>query len=626
MARISHPYALECTNGSIRYHGYEDLELDADGNKRGLCPIESMKKLIWTLCLLSLGSQGCDYRWTDSDLEPVRKELTQKIGLSDQKDPPTARQVNEPEPLAPVDSTQADPGLSSSDRSTPWIDPSSLPILQWEIIYLGNRPVGYTRRSIEIPTMKQLQAIDGLDLARVLATKDFVCIEAESRIRISRKTGPPVDQNVSIKTIESLDGQLIGISGSLDTGVTKRLFQGAVKDGALTIEQNEDKVTSKVSVPWEKSLRGPFAIEQSLRAQPMQLKEVRNIRYLDPFQIGITESRLEALAQAETTDFEGELRSRLEIENRSTSRAGASNSLLWTDQEGVVRKTYTPGIDRQTYDCDPVTARYVISKDEFDATSLKSLPLLGSYTKVSDTGFAIFRVASGLLSKDGAISNRTNQMPLRVNDRTWDIEVSQTGVGIDLSNDLPDQANLASAGLIDYKDPFLIKWIQTQTAEQTELDSKQPQTGGRAAQVAQQTRRQALSARAWVSKAVSRTELDRNLQTPAVTLRQRKGDSLDHAFLMTAVLRSLKIPARIAIGFKAEPSTVRPTCQLHFWVEYFDSSQWVSIDSTIDSELVPTDRFKITESSFASINAYEPILGVTRLITDIEIAARTKRP
>lgn len=119
-----------------------------------------MKKLIWTLCLLSLGSQGCDYRWTDSDLEPVRKELTQRIGLTDRKDPPTARQVIESETLAPADSTQVDPLASSSDPSTDWIDPSSLPILQWEIIYLGNRPVGYTRRSIEIPTIDRLQLLD----------------------------------------------------------------------------------------------------------------------------------------------------------------------------------------------------------------------------------------------------------------------------------------------------------------------------------------------------------------------------------------------------------------------------------------------------------------------------------
>ena len=602
---------------------------------------------VLTVCVLPI--IGCDSspdrsEGNDSRGSASREKLVRDIGLptvaaeSDVKPPvvPEASvtiktqaeksdrsETSATNPSGDVSSPQTDTALASENRQQSnlagaWIDTGNLPILQWEIIYLGNRPVGYTRRSIEIATPKRVEQFGTLKDTKSVT---LVCLEAESRIRISRKSSDPIDQTVFLRTLEKLDGELLGIEGNIDTGVVKRKFAGSVQDGALNIQSTEDRVVSSNSVPWDPSYRGPFAIEQSLRKSPMQLKEVRVVRYLDPFQMAVTESSLEGLSEGQTVDFEGQFADRLEIENRSTTQGRTTSSLLWTDRTGIVRKSYTAGMDRLSFDCDPVTARYVISKEEFDASTFKDLPLLGSFAKLPDAQQGGFRIASEFLRPDGSISSKTNQNVERVNEKTWDIQVRLVSEdGVPDTADLPGQDALASTGVIDWKEPTIQRWLTSQIAT--------PDSSANIVSNALSQQRQVLAAktRTWISKNVGRTELDRTLQTATSTLRNRKGDAMDQAILLTGALRGLSIPARVAIGFRAEPSTIRPTYHLHLWVEYHDSIRWIPIDSFLEMDTVPIDRIKITESTMPSLNAYEPILTAIRLTSDMELTARTRKP
>lgn len=613
-------------------------------------PILSTSVLV--LCMLHIA--GCDSSpdrsaGNDTRASASRERLVRDIGVPDIGVPTAAAQREVASRVVPAGSdttkkeedktelsetSATDPSgdVSSPQTETPlatesqlqsnlggtWVDPGTLPILQWEIIYLGNRPVGYTRRSIEIASPKRVEPFaDPKDPK----STTLLCLEAESRIRISRKSSDPIDQTVFLRTLETLDGELFGIEGNIDTGVVKRKFTGNVRDGALTIQSTEDRVVSSNSVPWDPSYRGPFAIEQSLRKSPMQPKEVRVVRYLDPFQMAVTESSLAALSEGQTVDFEGQFADRLEIENRSTTQGRTSSSLLWTDRTGIVRKSYTAGLDRLSFDCDPVTARYVISKEEFDASMFKDLPLLGSFAKIPDARQGVFRIASEMLRSDGSISSKTDQIVERVNEKTWDVQVrSASEDGVQDTADLPGQDALASTGVIDWKEPTIQRWLSSQIA----VSDSSASTGSNA----QSLQRQLLAAktRAWISKNIGRTEIDRTVQTATSTLRNRKGDTIDQAILLTGALRGLSIPARVAIGFRAEPSSIRPTYRLHLWVEYHDAIRWIPIDSFLETDTVPNDRIKITESTMPSLNAYEPILTAIRLTADMELTARTRKP
>lgn len=589
---------------------------------------------ILAVCVLPI--PGCDFNpvrseGNDARASASREKLVRDIGLPTLAAPREVTSAVIPEPTetlatnstGEVTNPQTDMSSASesplqTDVGGGWIDTGSLPILHWEIIYLGNRPVGYTRRSIEIASPKRVEQFGDFKDRKSVT---LVCLEAESRIRISRKSFDPIDQTVFLRTLEKIDGELLGIEGNIDTGVVKRKFIGNVRDGALNIQSTEDRVVSSNSIPWDPSYRGPFAIEQSLRKSPMQLKEVRVVRYLDPFQMAVTESSLEGISEGQTVDFEGQFADRLEIENRSTTQGRTSSSLLWTDRSGIVRKSYTAGLDRLSFDCDPVTARYVISKEEFDASMFKDLPLLGSFANLPDAKQGGFRIASELLRPDGSISSKTNQIVERVNEKTWDVQVRLVSEdGVQDTADLPGQDALASTGVIDWKEPTIQRWLSSQIAASDSSTDTVSNTQSQQRQVL------ASKTRAWIAKNIGRTELDRTLQTATSTLRNRRGDAMDQAILLTSALRGLSIPARVAIGFRAEPSSIRPTYQLHLWVEYYDSIRWIPIDSFLETDTVPIDRIKITESTMPSLNAYEPILTAIRLTTDMELTARIRKP
>ena len=124
----------------------------------------SRQKLFGIIALMvAVTSQtGCDYRWSSSDREQVREMLVKEIGLPIREQPNEAKVGQGAVANSAPESANAKLDRGGASQSDPqsqndWVDPSLLPILQWEIIYLGNRPVGYTRRSIEIATPSQLK-------------------------------------------------------------------------------------------------------------------------------------------------------------------------------------------------------------------------------------------------------------------------------------------------------------------------------------------------------------------------------------------------------------------------------------------------------------------------------------
>jgi hypothetical protein len=57
----------------------------------------------------------------------------------------------------------------------------------------------------------------------------------------------------------------------------------------------------------------------------------------------------------------------------------------------------------------------------------------------------------------------------------------------------------------------------------------------------------------------------------------------------------------------------------HAWTEYHDGTKWMPIDaSRSDAELRP-DRVKFSDSPLSSLNGYEPILNILRLMPELGI-------
>ena len=524
------------------------------------------------------------------------------------------------EPSAPSELRPTTP-KSTTPKSTTlasWVDLSSLPRLQWEILYVGNRPVGYTRRTIEIAKDEVASG-----------EQPLLSIEAESRVRIKTKAAASSDQSVIISSLETPQGQLARFDGKLDLGSNKRRFQARVLDNTLSIDQitsdpNGKQIVDSTSVPWAASEFGPFALEESLQRTPMQPKEVRTIRYLDPFRMAISESRLEAIEVIETVDHSGKLIPLLEIQNRTISQGRESNSTLWVDTQGVVQKSYNPTQDILAFACDPLTARLVISKDEFDAINFKPIPLLGSFPKRPSDPSLLFRISSATPNLYPRLSHLTNQIVREASSNgssntssntpsnTVEVEVfSSSAIPFDsFTDDPPTPESISPSETIRWNEQSFQKWLTTQR-------EKQPLPNN-------PTERAEL-AWSWVRETISQSTLNKSIQSPSETLKVKKGDCIDQTLFLVAILRSLDVHARIAAGLRAEPSSVRPTLAFHTWAEYHDGQAWIPVDPSNDSFSTPPDRIKISESNFTSINIYEPLLQAIRIMPELEVTVKLSR-
>ena len=89
------------------------------------------------------------------------------------------------------------------------------------------------------------------------------------------------------------------------------------------------------------------------------------------------------------------------------------------------------------------------------------------------------------------------------------------------------------------------------------------------------------------------------LQQPAsAVLKSWTGDCTEHAVLLSALLRSQQIPARVAVGFLFVPKAA--AFAPHMWVEALIDGVWIPLDSTLplDNESLP--RIRVSHSSLAA--------------------------
>ncbi len=85
-----------------------------------------------------------------------------------------------------------------------------------------------------------------------------------------------------------------------------------------------------------------------------------------------------------------------------------------------------------------------------------------------------------------------------------------------------------------------------------------------------------------------------SLQPASEVVKTKQGDCTEYAVLLAAVMRSQRIPARVAVGFAyvANPASLVP----HMWTEAWIDGQWIPFDATLGGEVNPLTRVKVMDS------------------------------
>jgi hypothetical protein len=505
---------------------------------------------------------------------------------------------------ATLDRKIAKPTLVIDDPSKPWTSSNRLPRDTWEVQYIGNAPIGYLHRHTEV--------------SRIQGDQVFK-LEANSRTRISLK-GKNVDQRLQVLTIERDNGQLMSMEGKMEIGDSVESFNATLIPGLLRLTSNKNGQTSQVNIEWKDSYRGPFAVEQSLLRRPILEMETRKLKYFDPILVKMVDGVVEASETNFTPTMLGGSRELLEVRNMGMFGEIGMQALLWVDKDGESYKSYMPSRDIRSFRTDPETANVLASLFDLKAISTRTIPLGADavgLTEKRDSDFVGFRISHRTKDPFQFLSTKTNQRLKSVDPNTVDATVYRVdarkelpmGVTVELKE---DATWLASAEFIPASDPLVQKLTKACLTANKSIDPSKLTV-----------RERVELCRTELYNRVELKPFDDSVLKVAKVLKNRKANCVEHALLLAATCRAMKIPSRLAFGYQYNQTVDAPSMNFHAWVEYRDGSRWIPVDSTTPDQSFPLDRIKVSDSSFADADPYNDYIGVLKLMADIEIKVLT---
>ena len=111
----------------------------------------------------------------------------------------------------------------------------------------------------------------------------------------------------------------------------------------------------------------------------------------------------------------------------------------------------------------------------------------------------------------------------------------------------------------------------------------------------------------WVSRNLEKKPVV-SIPSALEVLRTRVGDCNEHATLLTALLRAMKIPARLSIGLVYS----RGKFFYHAWNEAY-TGEWISMDATMDQMPVDATHIKLLEGNLDKQVEIAGLIGTLKL-------------
>lgn len=466
-------------------------------------------------------------------------------------------------------------------NSSPWMFDSTRPLATWEVIYRGNVPVGYTSKK-SFPNNRGNET---------LITTDF-----RSVLRFA-KEGKEVRQELIITSVERPNGELVSLTTRAQNGSNSQMFVARVDGSSADIELITNNNKQQRNIAWDKSLRGPFAIAQSMMRKPLKDNESRLVKFLDPITSRVVESRLDAQSKYKSPVMLG--KSKMMRETKVETRDGnvLSESTLWSDEDGVILKSYVQASDLRVFQVEEETYKEVASGFDLSFSANRSITLSITSDKLEAYRSALenenqmtYRFQQRQSDPYKSLSNRSYQRKKSVDAFTSEITVfrltnrEQLPGGVE-TLDKPTTSDLDLTSLVDSTNPVFER-ICTDLLAPTDNDDVH------------------LKVQAVAKKLSDKYEsvgFNNDIRKLTLALSSNRLNSVEHSMALIALLRKERIPARMAIGFAYDHSASKPSMAFHAWVEYHHAEWWWPIDPSQPAKTGLLDRIKMKEiSSFSS--------------------------
>jgi hypothetical protein len=541
---------------------------------------------------LAGGSPGVRQMTPEAPPDPAGKAVLDELGMSDLPPPKNLRSKVAASGKEGKTSKAATSKQAAYSRPERWIQPDDLPYEFWEIQYLGNQPVGYSHTRVG-PSAVGSAGIYRLD-AEVFKQVSF--------------QGQQRDQHLQVMTIEEVDGSLRTVEAKLKQGPMETSIEGSVVLGKLRLQVTQAGKAIGKEIDWGDDFGGPFADIQTLRGQPLKPGESRAFSWLDPISGDMLKLEFQAKDYVSTPLLDGLQHRLLEVVARASIEERGMESTLWLNEAGEPLKSYHPSTDIRSFRCERSLAESVRDAAACEGLSQRSVTLAGVIEDVEEVPSLIFQLANTHSDSRWTIPSRTNQSVRMLTPLSTQVTIhamqERTGLPPGVTPEpKADESYLLPSPILQADDRLVKKlandFVQDATADISKLEK---------------LRRGVFR---WIK---NKQDFSPRIASAAEVARSQAGDSTEHAMLLAAVVRALKVPSRVAWGVMYNGSSESPAMVFHCWTEVYLRDHWVNVDATRESDRTNATYLKLVDSACDDFNPYASMLAVLQAIPHLQIS------
>lgn len=553
----------------------------------------SPRVMFATLLLFLIGHLGCDSKSPTGDSTSPR---------------PKAPAVPAPEERQNTEVPKKPTPVLVAAGQQPWIEFDQLPWEGWYLQYLDGNRIGYSHVAVSKST-----ASSNLKQIRVHRT-DCIEVAGNDTRAIFKRT---------MKAIEYSDGRLVSMEDISESGENRSVTNGQmIKETFSATTTIGEEVTTN-SIAWEPGAWGLMGLQAILMQHTPKPGEWLEAKVFIPQLYKIAKVELMAGQPDITTLPGGKTESLIPVDVVLWTEEAGMRSRNWVNDRGEVLKTIAlSGPNLSTFWTTAEIAQRVQDEFELDGYLQQRVPLTGgeelfkSLHQSSKVVYSIERNA-GATGKDVFIvlSKSPHQEVKTSNALTAQATVfkaapdEQPRSGENGAADQSPGDTCLTASALVISDSQVVKQL---AAELMGEPAAQSDADNATASVAS-----ALKMTQGLHKKLTETPLDRKVASPLHSIRDLRADCVEQAILLTALLRSQQIPARVASGLAIDPEN-KNQMRFKMWTEAWLANRWIPLDATT-GQIAGSDHLKMHDSDLEDENPYKAILPVVREFNGLQI-------
>jgi len=437
----------------------------------------------------------------------------------------------------------------ANNQSSQHQQPQITDQVQWMALFLAGKKSGHatTQRSV---------------------LNNIVTTTVTMQMQINRG-GSVISMKSIEQSVETTDGQALSFSSVTEQGADSVVINGIVSSaGILDIEI----ISSGQKLTQQQTWNPQYLLYEGQRLLAVKQGSVPGSKYqYQAYMIGALQVAPTKVVIGETKalDLMGAVQSLTEVSQQMLMGDSYMQMTAYMDQNMELKKVIMPMMG-SSMEMIASTEQYALSpnqpSDFFTATFTRS-PLAISPKQAQDTLQYSIHIDSD--SEKVRFPSTAEQLVSRVNGATQ-LTISP------LKGDVGSYPYLGKdRAVIEYLQPN--RWVQSDNQQIITL-AKQAVEDSRTATAA------AKNIERFVRSYISEKNLSVGYASAVEVLKSRQGDCTEHALLLTAMLKAVGIPARVATGlayvdnFAKERQTFVP----HAWAQAYIEGQWRSYDAALN--------------------------------------------